>query len=146
MVRLQLVALFAVAAAIGGCGGSSTLTHAQLVAKANQACGQATAAAGRLGSPPATYAGLAGYARKLSPIVEKLIGNLRSLNASGNDRPALSNYVSALTAGDHALVLLEKASSPAELGQATSALEAGAIPTLASKLGASECAAGPTSS
>ena len=142
----RLAALLAVAATAGGCGGSSTLTHAQLVAKADEACSQATSAAGRLGSPPATYAGLAEYARKLSPIVEKLIGNLQGLHASTNDRPELSNYVTALATGDHGLVLLEKVSSPAELNQATSVLEAGAIPTLASRLGAPNCAASPASS
>jgi hypothetical protein len=146
LIGMRLAAVLVVPAAVGGCGGTSTLTHAQLGAKANQACSQATATAGRLGSPPATYAGLADYARKLSPIVEKLIGNLQTLNASATDRQALNNYVSALTVGNHGLVLLEKASSPAALSQATTAVEAGAMPTLASALGAPKCAVSPTSS
>jgi hypothetical protein len=127
------------AVALAGCGGSSSLSHAKLDARANAACRQADEAAARLGEPGSGYAGLARYANRLSPIVQRLTSTLGALEANANDRPALDHYLRALRAGDHALVMLAGASSPAQLAQATSLLSSQSIPALADALGAPSC-------
>jgi hypothetical protein len=124
-----------------GCGGSKSLSHAQLAARATAACHQANVSVARLGGPGAGYAGLRKYASRVSPIANRLTNTLDSLKASATDKPALQRYVSALRAGDRGLALLAGASSPAQLTQATSLLDSQSIPSLADALGAPACGA-----
>ncbi|HUE27024.1 MAG TPA: hypothetical protein VMP89_09635 [Solirubrobacteraceae bacterium] len=127
-------------ALLAGCGGSSTLSHAQLVTRADAACRQANQAAARLTAPGDSYAALAQYATQLSPIVQRLTGQLGALNASATDRPALQRYLGALRAGDRGLALVARASSPSQVSQASSLVTSQSIPAVAGALGASTCA------
>lgn len=124
---------------LAGCGGSNSLSHTQLAARATTACHQADASVLRLGGPGDGYAGLRKYAGQVSPIVSRLINTLEGLKANAADRPALERYVSALQSGNHGLALLGRASSPAQLAQAISLLDSQSIPSLAHALGAPAC-------
>ena len=124
---------------LAGCGGSKSLSHTQLVTRATTACHQANASVARLGGPATGYAGLHAYAGEVSPIVGRLIQTLDGLKPNAADKPALARYVSALQAGNHGLALLARASSPAQLTQATSVLASQSISSLADALGAPAC-------
>jgi hypothetical protein len=127
------------AALLAGCGGSGSLSHAQLAARATTACRQANASVARLGGPGSGYPALRKYAGQVSPIVSRLIHTLDGLKANRADKPALERYVNALQDGEHGLALLARASSPAQLSQATSLLDSESIPSLAGALGAPAC-------
>jgi hypothetical protein len=143
--RLLIAAAIA-AVALAGCGGSSTLSHAQLATRADTACRQADAAAAGLAAPGNSYASLAHYASELSPIVRTLTDKLGALKANASDRPALQRYLAALRAGDHGLALVGNASSAAQVAQATSLVSSQSIPAVANALGAPTCGASIPSS
>lgn len=126
---------------LAGCGGSSSLSHAQLAARATAACHKAVTSTARLAAPGPGYAGLNSYASRLSPIVTSLVDTLDSLKANSSDKPALERYVSALRAGDRGLTLLADASSPAQVTQATLLVSSQSMPALADALGAPACGA-----
>jgi hypothetical protein len=126
---------------LAGCGGSKSLSHAQLTARATAACHQAYASVARLGGPGTGYADLKKYASQASPIVSRLINTLEGLKANTADKPALERYVSALQGGNRGLALLAHASTPAQLAQAITFLDSQSIPSLANALGASACGA-----
>jgi hypothetical protein len=134
-----VAALVAVTMLIAGCGSSSSLSHAQLAANATAACRQADGSAARLALPGVGYAGLKRYASQLSPIVDRLIDRLGALNANQSDKPMLERYVGALRTGDRGLALLARASSPAQVSQASSVVSSASIPALAGALGAPAC-------
>jgi hypothetical protein len=124
---------------VAGCGGSKSLSHAQLTARATAACHKANASVARLGGPGTSYADLNRYASQASPIVSQLINTLEGLKANTADKPALEHYVSALQGGNRGLGLLAHASSPAQLTQAISLLDSQSISSLANALGAPAC-------
>lgn len=126
---------------LAGCGGSSSLTHAQLINRAGAVCRQADAAAARLSAPGDSYRALSRYANQLSPIVQGLIDKLGAMKPNANDRPLLARYVNALRAGDRGLALEASASSAAQVTQASSLLISQSIPADASALGAPACGA-----
>lgn len=141
-----LLAAFLAALLVAACGGSSALSHAQLVTRANAACRHADQAAARLSAPGDSYVALARYAGQLSPIVRGLIDKLGALNANATDRTALDRYVGALRAGDRGLGLVASASSPAQLAQASSIVTSESLPAAAGTLGAPTCGASIPSS
>lgn len=125
---------------LAGCGGGSkSLSHAELAARATTACRQAAVSVARLDQPGPGYPALQKYATEVSPIVRQLISKLGGLKANAGDKPALERYVSALQSGERGLALLADASSPAQLTQATSLLASQSIPSLADALGAPAC-------
>ena len=124
---------------LAGCGGSKSLSHAQLAARATTACRQAAVSVARLDQPGPGYTALQKYASEVSPIVARLINALDGLKANASDKPALERYVSALQSGERGLALLADASSPTQLTQATSLLDSQSIPSLADALGAPAC-------
>jgi hypothetical protein len=128
---------------VGACGGSSTLSHSELVSKAASDCRKANQAAARLAAPGQSYSSLNNYARGLSPIVAGLIGNLTALKPGTADRGALQSYVGALRSGDQGLQLLAGASSPAQVTQARTILASHSLSARASTLGAPPCGAAP---
>lgn len=128
---------------VTACGGSSPLPHGQLVAKAAADCRKADAAAARLTTPSQSYSSVNRYARDLSPIVDRLIGNLTALKPAASDRAALRGYVGALRAGVQGLQLLSSASSPAQVNQARTIIASQSLKTRAAALGASACGAAP---
>ncbi len=141
--RTSLAAAVATALALAACGGSSTLSHAQLVSKASGDCHRADQAASRLAAPAGTYTSLNQYAHGLSPIVTGLIGDLTSLKPAAGDRTPLQSYVGALRSGNQGLELLASASSPAQVTQARTILASQSLSSRASALGAVACGAAP---
>jgi hypothetical protein len=138
-----LVAAISAALLLSACGGSSTLSHSQLAAKAGAECRRANQAAARLTAPAQSYSSLNQYARGLSPIVHTLIGNLTALKAGGGDRATLTGYVGALRNGSQGLDLLATASTPAQVTQAHQVLASQPLRTRAGALGAPACGAAP---
>lgn len=135
----SLAGAMLLAVLVASCGGSKSLSHAQLAARATAACRQANASVARLGGPASGYPALRKYAGQVSPIVGRLIHTLDGLKANATDKPVLERYVRALQDGQHGLVLLGRASSPAQLTQATTLLDSESIPSLADALGAPAC-------
>jgi hypothetical protein len=133
----------AITTVLAGCGGSSHLSHAQVVSEANAACRQANAAVTRIGTPVATFRGLSKYAGQVLPISQKLISRLDALNAADADKAALANYTAALRTGNRALVMMQHATSPAQAQQASLLITKENIPQLADKIGATVCARPP---
>lgn len=129
---------------LAGCGGSSTLSHSELISKAGAACKEANSAAAGLTAPGNSYTDLARYAKQLSPIVQSLIGKLSALKAGTTDKPSLDAYVGALRTGERGLGLLATATSSAQATQATSLMTQQSLPQLASKLGVPACASSPS--
>ena len=129
--------------ALAGCGGTSTLSHTQLAAKAGSACRTANETAAHLSAPAQTYASLNHYALGLSPIVHTLIGKLAALKARSADRAALQSYITALRSGDQGLGMLASASSAAQVTQARTVLASQSLSTRAGALGAPACGAAP---
>jgi hypothetical protein len=134
----------AIATGLAGCGGSSHLSHAQVVSAANAACRQANTAVARIGTPVATLSGLSKYAGQVLPISRKLIGQLDALNATSSDKTALSDYTAALQTGNRGLVMMQRATSPAQAQQAGQLIAKENIPQLADKIGATVCARPPS--
>lgn len=132
-----------VALLVAACGGSSTLTHAQLVTKADAACDNADHAAAKLSAPGDSYSSLNTYARDLSPIVQNLIGKLNSLKPASSDRQSLQRYIAALRSGSHGLALMSSATSPTQVSQANALLTSQGLGALAGSLGVPACAASP---
>lgn len=143
-LRSSLAAAALTALIASGCGGSSSLSHGQLVTRLDAACRQANQAAARLPAPAHSYSALNSYARSLSPIVQRLIGKLTALTPGAADRHSLQSYVGVLRAGDHGLSLLAGASSPAQVTQARSLLSLPSLAGLAGTLGTPACAAAPS--
>lgn len=128
---------------VDACGGSGSLTHAQLLSRAAADCRRADQAASRLAAPTESYSSLNQYARGLSPIVSRLIGDLTALKPAAADRRALEGYVGALRGGKRGLELLASASSPPQVSQARSLLASQSLTARASALGVPECGAAP---
>jgi hypothetical protein len=133
----------AIATGLAGCGGSSHLSHAQVVSQANAACRQANSAVTRIGTPVATLPGLSKYAGQVLPISRKLISRLDALNATNSDETALRNYTAALRTGNRSLAMMQRATSPAQAQQASQLIAKQNIPQLADKIGATVCARPP---
>lgn len=143
---LLLPVLAAGTVGLAGCGGSSTLSHAQLVSKGNSAC-QATNATIAALPAPGTLKDLSSYADSTRAATTQLRHKLASLKAPTADQAGVKKYLAALAQGD---VLLGRISTAAARGEssAVSALgsELAALPTstLASAVGLSQCATSPT--
>lgn len=135
--------MVALTTGLAGCGGSSHLSHAQVVSDANAACRQANAAVTRIGTPVATLPGLSKYAGQVLPISQGLIDRLDALDAANADRTALQNYTAALATGNRGLTMMQHATSPAQAQQASQLIARENIPQLADKIGAKVCAQPP---
>jgi hypothetical protein len=140
---LAVVCTLVATSLLAGCGGSSGLSHGELVAHANADCEQAVRSAARLGSPGASYAALNRYSRQLSPIVKQLIGSLGSLSTQASEPEALERYIAALRTGSHGLELLAGANTDTQATQAVSLIDSRPVASLARSLGASACATTP---
>lgn len=133
----------AITTGLAACGGSSQLSHAEVVSQANAACRQANTAVAGIGTPVATLPGLAKYAGEVLPISRKLINQLDALNATSSDETALHDYTAALRTGNHGLMTMQHATSAAQAQQASQLIAKQNIPQLANKIGASVCAQPP---
>jgi hypothetical protein len=136
------VAIGAVAVVAAGCGGSASLSHAQLVDRADAYCHSATERVAAL-TAPSTLSALAGYANQTRQETAQLAQELKGLKASGSDKQALGRYVSALEKGNALLSRIATAANAGE-GSTVGSLgrELAAVPTatLASSDGLTDCA------
>lgn len=131
---------------VAGCGGSSGLSHAEVIKRASADCNKAVTATAALGAPGGSYADLNHYAKQLTPIIKELVGGLSGIKpAQAADRKALDAYVSSLRNGERALTLLQSADNADQASQAVSQISTQPVARLANSMGASACAQTPQS-
>jgi hypothetical protein len=123
-----------------------TKPSAQLITRANAACRRADVAAAQFPAPSDSSSTLARYARRLSPIVQRLVDKLGALSVNATDHPTLERCVSALRTGDRRLGLMARLASAAQLPQAASLVTSQSIPAVPADLGAPMCGASVSSS
>lgn len=109
-----LTASLAVGAA--GCGGSSTLTHAQLVSQANAVCRTKNTQVAALGNP-STLAGLQHALALGIPIAEQAETKLRALKPPASDA---ATFRDTLALDAQALAVDRQAEAAAGAGNVTS--------------------------
>jgi hypothetical protein len=135
-------AIAVLAVLLGGCGGSSGLSHAQLIDRADAYCHQATARVAAL-TAPSSLASLAAYANQTRSETAELASQLKSLKPSSSDKQALDRYIQSLEKGN---ALLGRIASAASANESTTVgtlgKELAAVPTaaLASQDGLTDCA------
>jgi hypothetical protein len=133
-------------AGAAGCGGSSTLTHAQLVSKANAICRAKNAQVSALGKPT-TLSGLQHALAVGIPIAQQAENQLRALKPPSSDAALFRD---TLSLDAQALTVDRQAEQAAGAGKATSfrqlLQQATTISTQArskaSQLGLTDCAQG----
>jgi hypothetical protein len=111
----SLGATVVLTALLGGCGGSSALSHAELVAKANAICSAKNAQVTALGRPTT----LAGVQRVLAlgiPIAEQAEAKLRALKPPASDAAA---YQATLSLDAQTLALDRQALAAVNAGNVT---------------------------
>jgi hypothetical protein len=128
--------------ALAGCGGSGGLSHAQLVAKADSYCHQATARVAAL-TAPSNLSSLSAYADQTRAETVELASRLKALKAPSADKQVLDNYIAALEKGNELLSRIASAAAANESATVgTLGKELAAVPTaaIASEGGLSQCA------
>jgi hypothetical protein len=143
------LALAGTALLLAGCGGggSSTLTHQELVSKANAACAAANAQAAALPAPKAT-ADLVPYLSRSERIVLALKEKISALPAAQADRASVQRYVGALTKADAVLDDMTNAArneNAAAVKFLAGDIAAANIGPAAARAGFSTCATAPGS-
>jgi hypothetical protein len=127
---------------LAGCGGSGGLSQAQLVAKADSYCRQATARVAAL-TAPSSLSSLSAYANQTRAETVELASRLKTLKAPSSDRQVLDNYIAALEKGNELLSRIAAAAAANEsTAVGTLGKELAAVPTaaIASEGGLSQCA------
>ncbi len=127
---------------LSGCGGSGTLSHSQLVAKADSYCRQATTRVAAL-TAPSSLTSLSAYADQTRVETVALAGRLKTLKAPSSDKQVLDNYIAALEKGNQLLARIAAAAAANESSTVgTLGKELAAVPTaaIASEGGLSQCA------
>jgi hypothetical protein len=115
-------AVVALIATIAGCGGGRTLTHRQLVERADSICNAASARARALPRPTSVPRIIA-FVDQAAPVVTDLQRRLSALKPSGADR---ARYEQLLRDQSSGLAALPKLKTAAETGNATEAQQAAA--------------------
>jgi hypothetical protein len=139
-------AIGALVALLAGCGGSSGLSRAQLVSKANAICAVTQTAASAVPSPSnlTDETAAAAYFDKLAPLTDKETHDLSALEADGSAAADWNAFISAQTQANALLQTLKAkadakdASGVQDLGKVTSVGDR--VLATASKLGAATCA------
>jgi hypothetical protein len=152
MMRPQLRRVAATLAACllavvaSACGGSSA-TKKDVIARGNAICSSAVSSV-RAVVPPAngTTSGtaLAGYFKRLEPIVAKEVSQLRKLPRPSTDQAVLNRYIDSVTkAGDvyKQLVAAAQRNDIPGVARYLGALRASPAQSLAQQYGMSQCAA-----
>jgi hypothetical protein len=138
--------LASVTLALAGCGSSGTLSHAELVSRADTACRETNANIARL-SGPRDLKALASYATSTRTLTSQLEQSLSALTPPSADRAALNRYLASLRRGDTILAQLSTAAAGGDraavssLGEELAGLHSGA---LAAAADLSSCALPPT--
>jgi hypothetical protein len=144
--RRGLGALIAATALLAGCGGSSGLSRARLVAKANAICASTQAAARAVPSPAnlTDPTAAAGYFDKIAPLTDKETHDLAALKADGAAAKDWNAFIAAQT---QANALLQTLKAKADAKDPSGVQELSKVTTVgdrvlatASKLGATTCA------
>lgn len=137
-----LATLAAGAALLAGCGSSATLSHAQLISKADSACSATNAKIASLPAP-SSLAALATYASGTRSATTQLHQKLAGLKASSADKAAVDRYLAALEQGNSLLARISSAAAKGDSSAVSSlGTELAAVPTatLASDAGLTDCA------
>lgn len=139
----RVPALVGTTVALAACGGGHATTKQDVIAQANQIC---ATAAGSLRSltPPSgrSLAGLARYYRRVTPIVESEVKQLRALPRPPQDVALLNRFVAAIerSAADyHALARATRDGDRAAFARASAALRSNPAASLATRYGITEC-------
>jgi hypothetical protein len=132
--------------ALAGCGSSgsssATLTHAQLVSRADALCKATNAQLASL-PVPGSLKSLAGYATSTLSATDRLHKDLAALHPSAADAAPVTRYLTALAQGDQILDQISTAAADGDsstvrtLGRKLSAINAGPLAVAA---GLSACA------
>ena len=142
---MKRAALLAVCVAVAGCGGSSTLSRAELVKKANAICAQSESQAAKLQAPTSSDAkSQAAYWDKAVPVVSNASSQLSALKPDSSTSADWNAFIGKL---DQIVDLYNKAKTKFDAGDASGqkyidqthalALQAN---TAAIKVGAAKCA------
>ncbi|HEX3689976.1 MAG TPA: hypothetical protein VHV28_09765 [Solirubrobacteraceae bacterium] len=138
-------ALIAVACLAATACGGHTVTKKDVIARANGICINALRAV-RSTPPPAGAAGsptaLAGYLRKVLPIIEKQASDTRALPRPSEDRNLLDRYIAAVTASTNeyrSLAADAGKGDRAAVSRDLAALRGSPAPTLAARYGLTRC-------
>jgi hypothetical protein len=143
-----LIACATLAFTLVGCGASGTLSHAELVSRADAACRETHASITRLAGPQNLKA-LASYATSTRTLTSQLEQTLSALKPPSADRASLNRYLASLRRGDTILAQLATAAAGRDraavssLGEALAGLHSGA---LAAAADLSSCALPTTTS
>lgn len=144
--KSKLGLLLATGALMGGCGGSSGLSRAQLVAKANSICAKTQAAASAVPSPSnlGDVSAAAAYFDKIAPITDKETHDLSALKPDG---AAATDWNAFIDAQIKANTLLQTLKAKADAKDASGLQDLGNVTAVgnrvvatATKLGAATCA------
>jgi hypothetical protein len=141
-----LAAIATMVALLAGCGGSSGLSRAQLVAKADAICATAQASASAVPSPSdlTDETAAAAYFDKIAPITDQETHDLSALKADGS---AASDWNAFISAQTQANALLQTLKAKADAKDPSGQQDLARVTTVgdrvlatASKLGAATCA------
>ena len=133
--------------ALAGCGASHTVTKNDVIARGNVIC--ATAASAVRSVPPpsgGSASALAHYFKRVTPIVDTEVRQLRALPRPPQDRTLLSRYLDAIASSAaeyHALAGAAQRGDRGALASASAALRSNPAASLAARYGIADCAASP---
>ena len=128
------------------CGGGSTVSRADVIARGDAICASALRQIRTVTPPslaPASLKAMSGYLRQVVPIVEKEIASLRHLPRPAKDHQLLDRYITAVasTAADYrALQQAAAAGDQNRVDTALSALSTSSASSLAADYGLDQCA------
>jgi hypothetical protein len=133
--------------ALAGCGASHAASRKDVIARGDAIC--ATAASAVRSVPPPSgqsSASLARYYRRVTPIVETEVRELRGLPRPAQDRVLMSRYVRAIASSAAQYQVLAAAAQRGDRGalaRASAALRSNPAASLAARYGIADCAASP---
>ena len=144
--RRQLAGALVTALALAGCGGGSSVSRADVIARGNAICAAALRQIRTVAAPtqaPASLPAMSDYLHQVVPIVEKEISGLRKLPRPSTGQALLQRYISAVagTAADYrALQHAAAAGDQNGVDAALSALSTSSASSLAAAYGLDQCA------
>ncbi len=134
------------ALALAACG-SHTITKMDVIARGNQIC-ETAASSVRSVTPPSggSLSGLAQYYKRVTPIVQTEVKQLRALPRPPQDRALLNRYLDAISSSAteyKALAAAAQDGDRAALASASAALRSNPAASLAVRYGIAQCGASP---
>jgi hypothetical protein len=150
--KQRLAAVLVSGAAVAGvtaCGGGSsdaTLSHADLVSKANASCQKASKTVAGL-QLPSGQAGLAGYTGKVKAATVQMENEIAGLKPNAQDQKAVTQYLDAVKQSNAILTKLQSAAQQgnvAAIRQFGSNMQDLGLGVAAARAGLHECSLTPT--